>query len=818
MADQLRVLMVEDVEEDALLILRELRVGGFEVVHERVETQGAFQKALAEGTWDLVLADYRLPSYSGLDALKDLKATGQDLPFLLISGTIGEEMAVAAMRAGAHDYLMKGNLGRLVPAVRRELREVEGRRQNRAAQVSLAESEETLAKVFRTSPAAISITSSRDGRFLKANEAFYQLLGWTREEVIGKTSVELGIWAEPESRERMVRAIAVGESPAMVEARVRRKDGQVVDILLSLAPVEIEAQPCVLTVGVEITERKRSEMELRRQSMAIEQAAEMIVITDTDGAILYANPAFEKVTGYPRAEALGQTPRILKSGKHDEAFYREMWQTLTRGETWAGHVTNKRKDGTLYEEECTISPVLDDAGKIINYVAVKRDVTQEMALQAQLHQSQKLETVGQLAAGIAHDFNNLLMVFGGCASLLLKRLPEDTPVRSLIEEIRRAVSRGSGMTQQLLSLSRQQVGHLQPLDLNLLVGEVLKMARHLVLEHVEIVTRPDPLSLWVVADHNQMLQVLMNLVVNARDAMKEGGTLRIETSPCTLDGPDLRFPGAPPGDYAIFAVADTGCGMSPEVQARIFEPFFTTKDRGKGTGLGLAIVHSIVRQSKGYLHVQSRVGEGAEFSILLPRCPVPAVHADPEKADESSLRGTETVLLAEDDSKVRTVVGRILREQGYRVVMAKDGAEAFRCFEANPSRFPILLSDVAMPRLNGLDLARKVRLMDPRVRVILMSGYSDADVMRQVLNEREISFLPKPVDADLLLRRMRESLGTPPVGESGIPLLLPGVPEGERLRIRRRGGRSFRAVSARPPGSSPGETGKQKHSRARSSR
>jgi CheY-like chemotaxis protein len=429
-----------------------------------------------------------------------------------------------------------------------------------------------------------------------------------------------------------------------------------------------------------------------------------------------------------------------------------------------------------------------------------------------------LETVGQLAAGIAHDFNNLLMVFGGCASLLLKRLPEDTPVRSLIEEIRRAVSRGSGMTQQLLSLSRQQVGHLQPLDLNLLVGEVLKMARHLVLEHVEIVTRPDPLSLWVVADHNQMLQVLMNLVVNARDAMKEGGTLRIETSPCTLDGPDLRFPGAPPGDYAIFAVADTGCGMSPEVQARIFEPFFTTKDRGKGTGLGLAIVHSIVRQSKGYLHVQSRVGEGAEFSILLPRCPVPAVHADPEKADESSLRGTETVLLAEDDSKVRTVVGRILREQGYRVVMAKDGAEAFRCFEANPSRFPILLSDVAMPRLNGLDLARKVRLMDPRVRVILMSGYSDADVMRQVLNEREISFLPKPVDADLLLRRMRESLGTPPVGESGIPLLLPGVPEGERLRIRRRGGRSFRAVSARPPGSSPGETGKQKHSRARSSR
>ena len=620
----LRVLIVEDSENDALLMIHELRRGGFEPFFERVETREALRAALRGREWDVLLADYRLPGFNGLDALGDLKATGLDIPFLLVSGTVEEETAIAAMRAGARDYLQKGKLGRLVAVVRREIHEAERRRQQ------------------------------------------------------------------------------------------------------------------------------------QRLSTAIEQVAEMVFITDPDGTIRYVNPAFEKTTGYSLHEALGQNPRILKSGKHDLDFYREMWRTLTHGKTWIGQVTNKKKDGTLYEEETTISPVLDSAGKIVSYVAVKRDVTGEMESRRQLLQSQKIEVVGRLAGGVAHDFNNLLMVIGGYASLLLRRMPANDSNRHMAEEIRQTTERAAALTRQLLIFSRKQVVQAQRLDLNETLKEVNKMIRQMLGESIKVVKcggkKLDP----VMADPTQIQQVLMNLVVNAHDAMPGGGTLTLETRNVTLPSPE--FTGIPEGEYVLLSIRDTGEGMTPEVQSHMFEPFYTTKDRNKGTGLGLAIVHGIVTTAGGHISVQSRVGEGSAVRILFPKAQgIPRGKRSPVRRGKSS-GGTETILLVEDDEKVREVLSQLMQSHGYRVLEVADANQAIVICRGSIARVHLMLSDVVMPGMNGLDLAMMAIRERPDLKVVLMSGYSDSNIMDQIASRNDLVFLPKPIPDDQLLRKLREVL------------------------------------------------------------
>lgn len=356
-------------------------------------------------------------------------------------------------------------------------------------------------------------------------------------------------------------------------------------------------------VGVfrDVSERLRSEHERRRLAAAIEQAAETVFITDPDGRIQYANPAFERITGYSPAEVIGKKPSILKSGEHDKRFYEELWKTVLSGQTWTGHFKNRRKDGTLYEEDASISPILDGSGNIVNFVAVKRDVTAEILLETQLRQAQKMEAVGLLAGGIAHDFNNLLQVLLSQANLLARAELDPVKIAARRSDMVRQIQHGSSLTRQLLLFARKEISKPEFLDLNEAIRSAASLLRRLVRENIAFSQDLAAGSIPVMADRGQIEQVLVNLVVNAADAMPTGGSLTIRS-------------GFDPGPWVWFAVDDSGCGIPSEIRDRVFEPFFTTK-RDKGTGLGLSVVHDIVRQHGGEVQILDRIGGGCRSSF-----------------------------------------------------------------------------------------------------------------------------------------------------------------------------------------------------------
>jgi PAS domain S-box-containing protein len=512
---------------------------------------------------------------------------------------------------------------------------------------------------------------------------------------------------------------------------------------------------------MDVTEQKADEESRARLTMAVEQAGESIVVTDTRGTIQYVNPAFERITGYDRMEVIGQTPRILKSGRQDAAFYKNLWQTLRRGEIWRGTFLNKRKDGTLYEEDAVISPVRDPSGQVVNYVAVKRDVTDVRRMEEQLRQAQKMEAVGRLAGGVAHDFNNLLTAISGYSDLLLHRLPDYSTLRRDVEEIRKAGDRAAALTRQLLAFSRRQVLQPKVLDLNTVVTNMGQMLRRLIGEDIELSTDLSPSLSRVKADPGQIEQVIVNLAVNARDAMPDGGRITIATADAELSPAyavvhtDVR-----PGPHVLLSVADTGQGMSDETQAHLFEPFFTTKERGKGTGLGLATVYGIVQQSGGHIRVNSAADRGSTFLIYLPR--VEAPEDGVQRADRPLLPhpspGTETVLLAEDEEMVRRLAREILSGNGYKVLEAGNGREALLLSEAHRGEIHLLLTDVVMPKMSGRELTERIRPLRPDLRILFMSGYTDDAILRHGVLEDGIPFLQKPFTAEELARKVREVL------------------------------------------------------------
>jgi CheY-like chemotaxis protein len=375
----------------------------------------------------------------------------------------------------------------------------------------------------------------------------------------------------------------------------------------------------------------------------------------------------------------------------------------------------------------------------------------------QLRQSQKLEAVGQLAGGVAHDFNNLLTVIGGYSSILLNKLPPDSAHRSSIEEIKKASNRASALTRQLLAFSRKQILQPKVLDLNQVVNDLEKMLRRLIGEDVDMATVTDPLLGKVKADPGQIEQVLLNLIVNARDAMSKGGKLTIETRNVTLSEESSQRHAALPGRYVLLAVSDTGCGMDPKVQARVFEPFFTTKGSGKGTGLGLATVYGIVKQSGGNIWVYSEVGRGTTFKIHLPR--VDEVSEDEEvMAAKAIPEGTETVLLVEDEDQVRAILTQILQRQGYQVLAASNGAEALAISRDLQCDIKLMITDVVMPQIGGRELAERVLRIRPSLPVLFMSGYTDDAIVRHGLLDEKLNFIQKPFDSSGVARKVREVL------------------------------------------------------------
>jgi two-component system cell cycle sensor histidine kinase/response regulator CckA len=618
-----------------------------------------------------------------------------------------------------------------------------------------------LATLIEASPLAI-VAFDPDGVVTMWNPAAERIFGWSESEALG-TRLPFVPAERQEEFLALRRRALLGEVFTEPELHRRRADGSPIIVSVSTSPLRRPDGTIygIMSILMDVTEAKAVEESRARLTMAVEQAGESIVVTDTRGAIQYVNPAFERITGYGRKEVIGQNPRILKSGRHDAAFYRNLWETLLRGEIWRGTFIDKRKDGTLFEEDAVISPVRDPSGQVVNYVAVKRDVTDVRRMEEQLRQSQKMEAVGRLAGGVAHDFNNLLTAISGYSDLLLHRLPEYSTLRRDVEEIRKAGDRAAALTHQLLAFSRRQVLQPKVLDLNAVVRSMEPMLRRMVGAEIALTSELSPSLPRVKVDPGQIEQVIVNLASNARDAMPDGGRLTIVTADAELSPAyAAAHPGVRPGPHVLLSVADTGHGMDDETQSHLFEPFFTMKERGKGTGLDMATVYGIVQQSGGHIRVNSAAGRGSTFLIYLPRVELPDL--GPQGTDRPLLPhpspGTETVLLAEDEEMVRRLAREFLSGNGYQVLEAGNGREALLLSEAHRGEIHLLLTDVMMPKMSGRELGERIRRQRPGLRILYMSGYTDDAILRGGVLEDGIPYLQKPFTQEGLARKVREVL------------------------------------------------------------
>jgi len=514
----------------------------------------------------------------------------------------------------------------------------------------------------------------------------------------------------------------------------------------------------VVEYAVDVTDRKHSEEERVRLTTAIEQSAEMVVITDTEGTIQYVNPAFERITGYDRQEVIGRSVRILKSNEKDESVDQDMWDTLAGGAVWTGHFVNRKKDGTLFEEDATISPIKDDSGEIVSYVAVKRDVTREVLLQKQLQQAQKMESVGTLAGGIAHDFNNILTIVLGYSELLLADKTKGSAEYEEIQAMRQAARRGSDLVKQILTFSRRAEYHPRPMSLNQEVRQAKRLLSRTIPKMIEIdLHLADDLK-TIHADPGQMEQILLNLAVNAKDAMPNGGKLAIETKNVYLNDEYCRAHlGVKPGPYVLLVVSDTGHGMEREVVDHIFEPFYTTKQVGEGTGLGLALVFGIVKGHGGHVACYSEPGVGTTFRIYLP-----AITLEEAPSMDTTLEmpagGTETILIVDDEELIGDLGKRILSGAGYTVLMANNGEEALEIYSKKMSDISLVLLDLIMPGMGGERCLRELLKMAPRARVLVASGYSASGPVKQTLEKGAKGFVSKPFQMKQLLHAVRKVL------------------------------------------------------------
>jgi PAS domain S-box-containing protein len=505
-------------------------------------------------------------------------------------------------------------------------------------------------------------------------------------------------------------------------------------------------------------EHRQAEATLRRLAQAVSQVAESICIVDLEGRIEYVNPAFERVSGYRSGELVGKSPRVLKSGIQDAAFYRDLWNTVTAGNTWSGRIVNKRKDGVLYTEDCTISHVKDETGKIEHFVAVKRDVSREIEMEEQVRQSQRLESVGQLAAGVAHDLNNLLSPILGYAELLLLDLNPAGKAHGQVQEIVKAGERSRDLIRQLLAFGRRQMLELKVTDLRSVVREVKGLLRRMIREDIAIETAFGGSPCHALIDRGQIGQVLVNMAVNAQDAMADGGSLVIEVAHAALDEQYCNaHAGVTPGRYVQLTVSDTGQGMDEETRTHIFEPFFTTKGK-LGTGLGLSTVYGIVKQHGGHIWVYSEKGKGTTFKTYLPASPEETVRWEPPAKAKDLPRGSETILVAEDNEMVRSLARAILEKQGYRVLVAANGREALQALADHAGQIDLLLTDVVMPDMNGKELFERVSQTHPGLRVLFMSGYTENVIAHHGVLDEGVSFIQKPFTVQALTGKVREVL------------------------------------------------------------
>jgi PAS domain S-box-containing protein len=534
------------------------------------------------------------------------------------------------------------------------------------------------------------------------------------------------------------------------------------NVLVSASPVfdDQGTLEYITHVAKDITEIKESEKDRIRLATAIEQATEAVVITDLKASIQYVNPAFEKLTGYAREEVMGQNPRILSSGKHDLEFYNKMWTTLLQGKVWRGHLINRKKDGSLFEEEVSISPVKNNEGLITNFVAVKRDVSKEMALEKQLQHALKMEAIGTLAGGIAHDFNNILAAIIGYAELIKNEVPADSRVGKDIAEVLAAGQRAVDLVKQILTFSRKTDTEKLPLRPHTIVKEVVKMMEASFPSTIQIETDIDADCGLIMADPTNIHQVTVNLCTNSLHAMADQkGTLSISLQRRELSAAELiGEPALSPGPYVVLTVTDTGCGIDKATMERIFDPFYTTKEVGKGTGLGLAVIHGIVQDSNGFIRLKSTPGEGSSFSVYFPVLQEKTSIAHESDQGAPPQGGNEHILVVDDEPLLVRATQRQLENLGYLITGTTNSRDALKIISSSPNEIDLLITDQTMPGLTGAELAQAAMEIKPDLPVILCTGHSDLISRRKAMESGIKEYITKPLVGDELFRAVRSVL------------------------------------------------------------
>ncbi len=762
MAAPLHVLLIENSAADAELNIHELQRAGFQCRPQIISTPEELLQYESRFPFDIVLADYRLPNWNGMDAFAAMRRAGHDVPFILVTGILGEEVAVECIKQGVTDYVLKEHLARLPLVVARALEERALRDARGLMVQALRQSEANSLFLFAHNPLPMWVLDAETLQIRQVNDAAIRHYGYDRMDFLQMAATDLH---PAEEIPRLLARFqdANPKEQGATEWRHRKKDGSAIDVEMFLHRMEYSGEPAALVVAQDITERKRAEEERLKFFTLVENSRDFIAVADLQDNVQYVNPAGRSMVGLESAEAVKGTHSLDYVVPADLPLVHEViLPALYASGHWSGELRfRNRQTGQVLQMDCVGFQVKDQKTGEPRYVAtVSRDMSERRALEQQLRHAQKFEAIGQLAGGIAHDFNNVIGAILGWAELGEDQAAGNATLESYFKKIHAQCDRVTALVQQLLAFARRQILEPRNLSLNQTAHDVLNLLDKVIGKDIEIKTALAEDLSPVRADPTQIEQVLMNLCINSRDAMPTGGRLSIATHNVEFSAEDCRrTAGLFPGRFAELRVADTGTGMDAATRERIFEPFFTTKATGKGTGLGLATVYGIVEQHDGFIQVESEPGQGSAFRVFLPVSEAPVAEPALPFAEELPARGgSETILLADDHDGICEMARSVLQAKGYHVVVVHDGEEAVQVFAAHRDEISLVLLDVIMPRRSGPEVYSAIKALKPNVAVVFATGYSNETATLADLVQRGITVLRKPYSPALLSRRVREVL------------------------------------------------------------
>ncbi len=755
---EINVLLVEDNPADARLLREAIReVEGSQIHLTHVETLGGALKKLDTSRFDVVMLDLSLPDAEGLDTLLRTHNRAPSVPIVVLTGLNDEELAIRAVREGAQDYLVKGQVTSqlLVRAMRYAT-------ERKRAIEALQRSEEYFRSLIENAHDIITVLDEGGG-IRYSTPSLERTLGYPHAALTGTVIFDL---IHPDDRDSSRENLSTGTrhpgATQQFEFRVRHRNGtwRTLEAIGKRFDGETTVNGYVLNCR-DVTERKRSEEQLRKANdtlrAVIEASPLAIYSLDLDGNVRSWNTAAQELFGFAPTEVLySQLPIIPVE---DEPAFRKRLENAAKGQLAQGaEAKARRRDGSTTEVSIWNAILRDESGEVDGILEAVADITERKRLEEQFRQVQKMEAVGRLAGGVAHDFNNLLTVITGYCQMLLDQLGQGHPMAGDIQQVLKAADRATSLTRQLLAFSRRQIVQPRIVDAAHLMHDMKPMLERLCGENVQLIIRSHASATRVRVDPGNIEQVIVNLVVNARDAMPDGGTVYIEIrSKYVKPETDRQHITVPEGQYLVIEVCDTGTGMTDEVISHLFEPFFTTKEKGRGTGLGLSTSYGIVKQNRGEILVRSRLGQGSTFSIYLPHIDEP-VDAPGAVTPSGAFGGAETILLAEDEDGVRKVVTDMLRKQGYTVLAAVGGTHALEIATRSERPIDLLITDMVMPGMGGRELADQLRALRPGTRVLFVSGYTDSGIVTEGELNSETAFLQKPFTPEDLARKVREVL------------------------------------------------------------